>query len=474
MKKLLFVLLLIAFQFVNAQKKRVLTLEKCIAIAIENNLTVQRSKLNLAISEVNLMQARGRRYPTLNARGNYGFNWGRGIDPTTNQFTTQRINFNGVGVGTSMPIISGLQTTNIIKQNKIDLEVSKFDLEKTVNGVSLNTALLYFNVIFSRELLEQSNSRLESGNRQLERTKKLVESGVLPRSDGLEFISQVATNEVNLITAQNNLDLALLDLRQSLLIPPDEQIDILISEIEVDNVEIESASVEDIYEIAIQNQPEIKEVDLRVKSAELELKVSKGAAYPGLDLNGSINTNYSDALRAPNTNSIRFAGTSPTRFQTASGETILQQNFDVDFNTVSLRDQYKDNLSRSFSLSLSIPIINGFNTRSSVQRSKIALRQAEIATVEQRNILRQNIESAYGNAQAAAKTFFASQRQVEALEETLRTIENKYTSGVANFTDYQVASNNLFQARSDLSRAKYDFIFRQKILDFYQNKPLTF
>ena len=141
---------------------------------------------------------------------------------------------------------------------------------------------------------------------------------------------------------------------------------------------------------------------------------------------------------------------------------------------ISFNDQLDQNLSKSLSLSLTIPIFNGFNTVARIQRSKIALQQAEINQIERRNTLRQQIETAYNDARAAANTYEASEKQVAALEETFRVIENQYNLGASNFTDYQVASNNLFRAKSDFVRAKYDYIFKMKILDFYMGKPLTF
>ena len=469
-------LILLCFVAVS-QEKRVLSLQECIDIAVENNLTVQRSELNLQSAQVNLMQAQAQRYPTLNANGNFGYNWGRGIDPTTNQFIDQRINFNGVSASTSVPIINGLQVHNSIRQNKLNAEASEFDRQKAINDISLNTALNYVNVIFNKELLENARFQLESSKQQLERTTFLVESGALPLANKLQQESQVATNEVALINAQNNLDLAVLTLKQGMLLPPGEEIDIIIPDVTVDEAEIGETSIMELYNIALENQPEIKSAELRVKSADVGLDVSKGAIYPTLSLNGSMSTNYSDAFQDVSVLSATPTGQlNPTTFQLQDGTQVFEQEFDVQLEseTVPLSRQYDNNLNTRFTLSLNVPIFNGFRTRSDIQRSKISLQQAEINRTEQKNILYQTIESSYRNAVAAAKTYQASLKQVASLEETYRAVENQYNNGAANFTDYQVATNNLFQARTDLSRAKYDYIFRKKILEFYQGIPLTF
>ncbi|MEQ8628010.1 TolC family protein [Ekhidna sp.] len=469
-------LILLCFVAVS-QEKRVLSLQECIDIAVENNLTVQRSELNLQSAQVNLMQAQAQRYPTLNANGNFGYNWGRGIDPTTNQFIDQRINFNGVSASTSVPIINGLQVHNSIRQSKLNAEASEFDRQKAINDISLNTALNYVNVIFNKELLENARFQLESSQQQLERTTLLVESGALPLANKLQLESQVATNEVNLINAQNNLDLAVLTLKQGMLLTPGEEIDIVIPDVTVDQAEIGETSILELYNVALANQPEIKSAELRVESADVGLDVSKGAMYPTLSLGGSMSTNYSDAFQDVSVLSATPTGQlNPTALQLQDGTEVFEQEFDVQLasETVPLSTQYDNNLNTRLTLNLNVPIFNGFRTRSDIQRSKISLQQAEINRTEQENILYQTIETSYRNAVAAAKTYQASLKQVASLEETFRAVENQYNNGAANFVDYQLASNNLFQARTDLSRAKYDYIFRKKILEFYQGIPLTF
>ncbi|MEO9484495.1 MAG: TolC family protein [Ekhidna sp.] len=440
---------LILLCFTSMAQTRELSLKECIDIAVKNNLNVKRSELNLQTAQVNLEQSKAGRYPTLNASGNYGFNWGRGIDPTTNQFIDQRINFNSVGASTNLPLIQGLQITNGIKQDKLSLEASRKDLEKAENDISLNTASFYLNVIFNKELMENARFQLESSQQQLDRTRILVESGALPLANKLQLESQVATNEVNLINAQNNLDLALLSLKQALLLPTGQDIDVIIPNVVIDQTEIERTGIEELYNEAATNMPEIQGAELRVQSANVGVDVAKGGIFPTISLSGSMDTRYSDAAQ---------------RVDPVTG----------DFETIPLSTQYDNNFSRGLSANLRIPIFNGFSTRSNIQRSKISLQQAEINKREQENSLYQTIETSYRNAVAAAQTFTASQKQVASLVETLRAVENQYNNGAANFTDYQVASNNLFQARTDLSRAKYDFIFKQKVLEFYQGKPLTF
>lgn len=487
MKKSLFTLLILASAFVlRAQEKpHVLDLQQCIDIAVENNLSVRRSLLQKEGARIGLTQSKAELLPSVNLGGAYGYNWGRSIDPTTNDFINQQINYSSVNGNASMTLFSWFRLINTVKQNKLTLEAANYDVQNVRNNISLDIVTFYLNVIFNRELLENARYQLESSEEQLDRTKKLVQGGALPRTSELELVSQVATNEVNVINAENNLNLALLNLKQAMLMPVSQEIELMVPEVDVEEPGLDQ-NVTEIYLAALENMPEIKSNELQVESAVMGVKVAEAGYAPRLSLNGNFSTNYSDAFKTfiPDENNPVVINrdqngniiTTPTFFQTIDGTAIEQISVSPNGSTETIKfgDQLDGNLSRSLSLNLSIPIFNNLQVKSSVQRAKIDLQMAEIALMEQRNFLRQTIEAAYNDAQAAAKTYSASLRQVEALEETFRSMENQYNLGAANFTDYQVSNNNLFGARTDLTRAKFDYIFKNKILDFYQGKPLTF
>ncbi|HCX21431.1 MAG: transporter [Flammeovirgaceae bacterium] len=444
----LLLVFLIGYNAISQQTTRILDLQQCVDIAIENNLSVRRSALQEERAKVTHRQSQAEMLPNLNLGGNYGTQWGRSIDPTTNDFITQQINFTGINGSSNVTLFNWFRIVNTVKQNKYSWESAKYDVEKAKNDISLNIVTFYLNVIFNRELLGNAEYQLSSSQEQLERTKKLVAGGALPRTNELELISQVATNEVNLVNAQNNLNLALLNLKQAMLIPVVEEVELVIPDIDLSDDSALNISAEEVYNEALNAMPEIQSAQLQVDQALMGVKVAQAGYSPSISLSGSFRTNYSDAYKLPDANG--------------------------NITTVPLSDQFDQNLSRSLSLGLSIPIFNNLRANSNVQNAKINLEQAEITVLEQQNSLRQTIEQAYNDAFAASKTYAASQRQVEALEETNRSVENQYNLGAANFTDYQVAQNNLFRAKSDLVRAKFDFIFKTKVLDFYQGKNLTF
>ncbi len=443
-KSILTALMLVALTTVKAQEEVItLDIEQCIDIALENNLTLRRSQLQKESARISWNQSRANRLPNANVSAGYGLNFGRSIDPTTNDFITREINTLNFGGNTGLVLFDGFNINNSINQSKTSLEASEFDVEKATNDITLNIINLYLNVIYNRELLEIAKYQLESITNQLDRTKKLVASGSLPRTNELELISQQASNEVNLINAQNNLDLANLNLKQSMLIPSEQKIDLVIPEFSVESEEADlEVTVGEVYEMALATQPEIKSAKLRKESALLGVRVAQSGYVPTISAGAGFRTNYSDAF-------------------SFGGET-------------DVASQFQNNLSKFVSLGIQIPIFNRLSVNSNIQRSKISLQQAELNAIEQMNTLRQTIETGYNNALAAAKTYSASIRRVEAVEESFRSVENQYNLGASNFTDYQVASNNLYQAKSDLVRAKFDFVFRKKLVDFYTGKPLEF
>lgn len=477
--QLILTVVLSAVCLASRAQDHIYTLEECIQIAYEKNLTIQRSKVDLQISEVNKNQKQFERLPNVNLGANYGMNWGRSIDPTTNTFITQRNSFSRLNGGSTLTVFNGMQISNSIKQAHINHEAASTDVEKAKNDVGLNLATLYLNVLFNKELVENARYQLNSTNRQLDQTKTLVEAGALPMTNLLDLQAQVASNEVSVINAENNHTLSTLRLKQSLMIPSNAPFEIEIPSLEVQPGETELMTPEQIYQIAEATMPEVKSAHLRVEEADLQQKIAKGAYAPTLSLSAGFSTNYSSFTDQPRniydgtTTSTRQIGyVSATRAPVFAD--ITQPNIVDTEPGFPIGEQFKENINKSIGIDLSIPVFNRFRTKASVQRSQLSKYRAEIASLEVKNQLRQTIETAYSDMKAASKAYRASQKQVEALDETFRVIENQFNIGAANSVDYQLANNKLYMAKSDLLRAKYDFIFKQKIVDFYLGKPISF
>lgn len=482
---IIFLILLVSFaraQQVDTPPNGVWTLKQCIDYALANNLNVQRSNYNVETGEINLKQAKMSMLPSLNASVNYGYNWGRSVNPVTNQFTTQQINFMSPGASSSVILFNGLRIQNTLKQNSSDYEASVEDLQKTKNDISLNIASFFVNVIFSKEQLENSRFQLSSSEQQLDQTKKQVEAGALPKSNELNLEAQVATNELTVITNENALNMALLQLKQALQIPASTPFDVAVPDLNIEDLVLDQ-NRDEIYQIAHGTLPEVRAAKLRVESADYALRATKGNLYPRLSLSGSINTNYSSAsdrerfITDGGDPTITFpqigvvGGPGGTPVYTNEPVTVPSGEYVDGYGRA---DQLKDNIFRQVSLGLTIPIFNGFQSRAAYQRSIINRQLAEISEKEIDNTLRQNVETSYNEALAASKTYTSTQKQVLAREEAFRMTKQRFDLGAVPYVEYQVAENDLFQAKSDLVRAKYDFILKKKVLDFYQGKPLDY
>ncbi|OEK01679.1 hypothetical protein BFP97_09195 [Roseivirga sp. 4D4] len=453
------------------------TLEECVSYAWENNLTIRNNQLTQLQNEIAVKQSKFARLPNLSAGGGVGKSFGRTIDPVSNSFISQDILSGSLSANSSVILYQGGTLQNTIRQNELNLQSSEFDLQKAKNDIGLSVATNFLNVLLNREQLENAKFQLEVTENQLARTKKLVEAGSLPLTNQLDLESQNASNEVQVVTAENNLSLAMLNLKQSMQMPADQELNIVAPDLSVDEVEMTLQTPTQVYEVAVANQPEVKSADLGIKSNDLGEKIARGAFLPTLSLSGSISTNYSDRARQLLGSQLVNIPARDVGFVQGTGDRVFldasQETVPVFSDSYSTFDQFNDNLGQSVRVNLNVPIFSRLSNTSNLQRAKINKQRAEISAQNVKNQLRQAIETAYNNAIASLKSYEATGKRVTALEESFRATEQRYNVGDVNFVDYQVASNNLFAARTDLVRAKYEYIFRVKILDFYLGNPIT-
>ncbi|EOZ95697.1 putative outer membrane transport/efflux protein [Indibacter alkaliphilus LW1] len=417
-----------------------LDLETCIETALENNLQLKRSQVNLATQEANLIGNVGQRIPTLSTGGSSGYRWGRSINPVTNLFENNRIGNVNLFANANMTLFAGQQITNSIRQNKVDIEAAQYNVLATENNITLEVINLFINVVFAKEQLKIAENQLGTTKEQLINTTKLVEAGALPLANRLDIQAQNATNELEVINAQNNLRIAKLNLAQAMQIPFREELDVVAPELDPENIIMTERDVDEIFQVALELMPEIRAAELGVESADYGVRVAKAGYYPTLGIGASAFSNYVDQF---------FLGER------------------MEFGT-----QIRNNFSNSGNIQLNIPILSNFRNRANVQRARLQKRLSEIQEEESRNILRQDIESAYTNANAARQSFRASEIRVSSLEESFRIAEQRFDAGAINFADYQLAQNNFFNAQADLVTSKYTYIFRVKVLDFYLGNPL--
>ncbi|RZL03800.1 MAG: TolC family protein [Hymenobacter sp.] len=357
------------------------------------------------------------------------------------------------------------------------------DIEKARNDLSLNIASQFLQLVLAQELVRANQTRVASDQAQIDRSKILLKAGSIPESTLLDSQSQLATDELNVITAQNQADLARLALLQLMNIDPATARDFAIEVPPLPDPDDEAPYVIDLnqtFQTAASTLPEIKAAELRVQSARRGIDLARGGYYPRLALTGQIFTGYSSssvsrvATGTSTNSSFPVVLTDPvTGLPTPTTYSVLipgQPTYDV--LPVRFFDQLDNNLGKSIQFGLSVPILNGLQVRTSVQRAIINEQANAVRAEQARLTLRQSIEQAYADARAAQLQYSAAKRQVTALTLTQRNSEIRFNNGLLNGTEFNIAKNNLNFAVSNQLQAKYTFIFRRKVLDFYQGRSL--
>jgi outer membrane protein len=449
------------------------SLTECIDYALKNNLRVKQVGLDKDLTQVNVKQSRANMLPSANANSQYSYSSGRTINPTENTFINQSIQGSNSSLSGSVPLFNGFQIQNTIQRNRLDNQAAESDVEKAKNDLILDVVTNYLNIIFADALLENARVQLSSSQQQAERTQKLFRAGSIAESSVLEVNSQIATDELAIINAQNQRDLAELSLLQLLDLRNVKDFEVVKPDLKDPDQEVITFDSDQVYEIAQQRMPEIRSADLRVTSALKGIDISRGAYYPRISLGGAVNSYYSSASKQvlPTNTFVP----QPLGFSDASGSTpLIVYVPGRTFEDYSFGKQFSNNLGRSLFLNLSIPLINSLQVRNNVARAQLNHRSAVLSTEVVRNQLRTAIQQAYANALAAQKKFSATRRQLETLELTFRNAEIRFNNGLLNPTEFNLARNNMVRAQNDLIQAKFDYTFKLKILDFYQGKPLSF
>lgn len=441
---------------VQAQDKQ-WSIQNCIDYAFENNITIKQQKLNAEYSENEYLRSKVQILPNLNGNASHNYNFGRSVDPYTNQFSEENVMSDNFSLSSSVTIFNGLQNLNTIKKNKYNLMANLEDVEKAKNDIALNIAAAYLQILLNEELLGVAQDQLGISQLQVERTKKLVDAGSLAKGSLLEIESQAAFEGLQVVNRQNQLDFSYLSIVQ--LLDIDSVGGFVIEQPQIEEPEKENyiPSINQVYLESSQTLPQIKSAEYNLKSSEKDLAIAKGTRSPRLTLSGGYGTGYSDA-----------------REKYVLDGTINPATGSPNFTSVNyaFKDQLKDNGSKSLAFGLSIPIFNGWQTNTAISNAKISVLNSEYTLELTKNQLYKEIQQAHADAKAALNKYIATKKSVTFMEESFRYTQQKFDVGMVNSVDYNVAKNQLLKVKSDLLQAKYEYVFKLKILDFYRGNPI--
>lgn len=446
MKKIYLLVAILFLATGGYSQSKTWSFKQCVDTALKRNVSVNQSRLTNEVNKVTLSQSKANRIPTLSASANEGVNFGKSIDPLTNAYVIQTFNSTNFAVNSGVSLFNGLQNTNTIHQNTMVIEAGKYDIATVENTVTLNITTAYLQLLFAYEILAAAENQVQSTSAQVERTLKQVNAGKVPESNLLQIKSQLASDKLAEVNAQSQLDLAKVTLLQLMEMPIADSFEI--EKPTMDPPVLMLKSNQEIYQTALSVQPQIAGAAIRTSNAQLGIKISEGARWPRINLTGNVNTNFAASTREPS-----GSGVNPYK--------------------VPFFNQLWNNLGESVGLSLAMPIYSNRQIRSNIEKARINALTAGLNEQNIKNQLRKSIEQTYTDLKNSMKKYEATKEQLSAAENSYKNMETKYNVGVVTAIDFLVEKNNFYKAQSNLIQAKYDYIFRSKILDFYVGKEIT-
>ena len=445
----LFLLLLYSLSS-NAQSKK-WTLSECVNYAIENNISVKQTELDIKTSTIDKRGAVGNFLPSLNANASHSWNIGLNQDITTGLLQNQTNQFTSAGANVGIDIYKGLQNQNTLRRANLSIVAAKYQLLKMQEDIALNVANAFLQVLFNKENLKVQTVQMSINEKQLVRSQELVIAGTIPKGDLLDVKATLASDNQKVITAENSLLISKLSLAQLLQLDSFQDFDIVDDTEAKDENSILLQTPTAIYDKAKGQRTELKIAQTNLEIAEKNVAIAKGAFQPTLRGFYNFNTriSYADIALRDNTGNVIGTFSAPPFFT-----------------------QFSDNKGQSFGAQLSIPIFNGFSVRNNVERSKVSLEKSKIAVEQQDLDLQRNVYVAFTDAKGALNAHESSITALKSRQEAYNYAKEKFDVGLMNSFDLNQSQTLLSTAQSDVLRTKYDYIFKIKILEFYFGIPI--
>lgn len=474
MRKLFLSVLFLSFSLVSFAQKREWSLEQCITHALENNISIKQSELDLELSELERRDAIGSFIPSINGSASTNWNTGLTTDVTTGILQTQTTRNFSAGVTASLTLFDGLRNFKTVQRAKMAQLASRYSLELMKDDIALMVANSYLQVLFNKENLKVIQAQHQITQQQLERTEQLVEAGSLPSGDLLEIRANHASEGQRIIVAENEVRVALIGLAQLLLIKDYENFDIKEEGYEVFESQVLHASVNQVVDRATQERYEIKVAEENQRIAQKDIELAKGAYYPTLGAFFNYNTRESGMGRMV---SGGIDPDNPTRqigIVESTGESVVAPNTVTEIgNPLPFFEQLSLNDGISFGAQLSIPFLNGFSTRNNVRRSEINARRAGYQLEQAKMDLESNVYQAYVDAQGALKAYEAAQAAEVAQELAFEYATERFDVGMTTAFEFSQVQFEYESAQTESLRAKFDYIFKLKVLELYFGIPIT-
>ena len=420
-----------------AQEKK-WTLEECVDYALEHNITVKQAENTLLLNKQDIKASQGNFLPSVGVGLRQSLSLGQ-AELFPGNFVDRTFHSTSAGLSVSQTVFNGFRNSNVYRQSQLNLETNQLELERIEDDISLNVVNAYLNVLFNKENLETAQAQYDFSAQQLDQVKVLVDAGVQPKANIYDAEATLSRDAQQVTIAENNLKLALLNLSQLLLLPF-EGFDVEVIDVGTPSETLLYSDVSPILEYAMANRVEIKVAEKNIENAALNTEISKSGYYPSVSLGYGFNTGA---------------------------------NFSNLNSSNSFFQQINENKGHSFNLNVNIPIFSRYQNKTSVAKSKIQEENSKLNLEQAKINLESIIQSAYTDAQAAFKAYQAAIKSLESQKLAFNNAKERYDLGNMTAFDLEQSRVQLINAQSSLINAKYDFVFKTKVLDFYIGKTIT-
>lgn len=448
----------------NLNQKRY-SLEECISIALENNLDLKSTNLREHSAKINHQQAKANILPSINGSFNLGVNDGRSIDPFTNDFINQELTFSNMGLSLDMTVFNGFRLLNSVKQSRLNREAADMEVEAAQQDLVLNVTLAYLQVLNNQAVLNLTKQRFETTKKQLKIQESFYKNESGSPADYADILGQMAGDETSVLVSESNLNNSKLSLAR--LLNLEENIEVN-TEVPLFDLKEYGLTAEEVYNEALQNLATFKSRELRIKAAEKGVSIAKSQFTPEISVFGGLNTNYSSAAQL--FNSIGTSIVETGDFVTVSGQDlpVMTEQTNFEGETIGYEDQLDNNLNTVIGVAVNVPIFNGFRAKNNVALQKIQVKESILELERTHQNIKNAIAQVHFDMEAVYNRYLSLEKQVKAYEESYRINEIRFNNGVSNFLNYVTSKNNLDNAKINMANAKYEYLLRVKVLDYYR------
>lgn len=456
-RKSMTLLLIAIFISATSFSQQKWTLQECISYALENNIDIKSFKLSLKDAEISNLQAKLDYIPQVNGNVGYSFGTGRVLDPTTYTFVeSSTVNNINTGISANVMLFAGLQKYNNLKKTAIELDATKSELLQLENNTSLNVSLFFLQILLNKEVVASVEKQVESSAQSIERMKVMVDNGAATLGDLLNLEAQKANEEYTLADAQTRLNTSIIELCQLMALSSYENFDVETPVFQI-NTDVSLMRVDSIFDVAL-SLPEITGKQKRYDASVYSLKGAKSAYYPRLSANYGYSTSYSDSRKKV--------------VLDENNRPVIDPDGNLTYTNYAFLDQLKDNQYQSISVSLSIPIFTSLNVRNNVKKARLNLQRSGYDIENARNKLYKDVNQAVNDVTGAKMQYQSAIAKVTSNQEALNYTTVKFQSGASTITDYVLAKNNIMIAEAQMAQAKYTYIFKLEVINYYLGKGI--